>query len=251
MRDVTDEVAARREAARRRNGEFGISVHSTPELGLTPPAIPQRLADLSARADRARETYADALVEQIDASMPEATLFANYAAVDDAHHLYVRAAYDEDGEELGLDEFAHIDTALKELGTPYEDFDGDLVLDQEDEYGWDRTIPYNRRRAHAAEVAAYTARADWQDAQDAQQAVAVAGIRDAMGTHVDAIDFALDTSDGRLYIAGVLRADGRAESASAGEQDVTAIENLAAFLPDPGRAGLVCSELTGHWRLRR
>jgi hypothetical protein len=249
MGDVTDELAARREASRRRNGEFGVFAHSSPELGLAPPAIPQHLADLNARVDRARERYTEALLDHIDAAMPRGALFVNYEIDSPAAHLRVRAGYDEDGEEMPREDFAAIDAELSELGEPYKDFDGDLVLDQEDEYGWDRINRWDLARKNAAEVAAYTARADWQESLDAQQNAAVHGIRESFTHDVEALDVAPDLTDGRLYVAGVIRRDGRADASLGAGENVSAIDNLAALLPDPARAGLQRNELTGHWRL--
>ncbi|WEG08646.1 hypothetical protein PU630_15585 [Microbacterium horticulturae] len=168
----TNDAAARREAGRLRDGRFGRTVHTNPEVRLNIARLEGSLGECRRRTTLAEQRVKSALVELIDASMPADADIVNYELSPMRDHLVIREACGFYGAELDLRGFEHIDNALALLGSPYVDFDGDLVLNSLDEYGWERDMQYIQARAARSREDFRAAQADLLTAR-AEQAAAL------------------------------------------------------------------------------
>lgn len=244
---ISDEVAARRETAREMNGQFGESLGSTPEVDLALPP-PSTLAVLQETTDATRARLTVTLVGHIDASMPKAADFVNYRYHPENDHLEIFEACDDYGEWLDLAPFGHINTALRDLGRPYIDFDGDILINSLEDFGWERDVPHSPAREREAAATLDIARSDWQRAVTEQQAAAVTELRATMAAETEALDFAFDSKELVLSAAAVIGAEGRYDLST----DVKAeLDRIAAHIVQPDEAGLTRSELSGLYRLNR
>jgi hypothetical protein len=251
MVDVADEAAAQREAARKINGEFGNLPNSAPELELALPAAPESLAELRQTTDATRARLSAVLIDHIDASMPEDADFVNYEYHPDADHLRIYEACGYEGAWLDLKRFTHIDDALRELGKPYSDYDGDLLLSSLDDFGWERVDDYSAAHEQESAAALQIAREDWHRARDEQHDAAVAALREAMGEGIDALDFSFDVKARKLTVVGVIHAGGRCNKEPPGAGAWAGYDELAEYIGDPDSSPLAYSELSGLYRLTR
>lgn len=248
MVDGFNEAAARREKFRTATGQFGVVPLHPPELEIAVVPAPEAVASLFPKAVEYRETMASLLITEIDAAMPGVADFVNYEMNEDGTHLTISEALSEWGEELDKEPFAHIEETLVQLGQPYGDFDGDLVINSVDDYGWERTQPYEPERDAAARAAAALAREKWVTAITAQQRAAINAIWPLVDPAVEALDFSWDSVGHCLRLAAVIHPDGRTDVD--GENWPRANE-LAAYLTEPAHTPMLRNDLNGLYRLDR
>ena len=251
MVTVPDEAAARREALRRRNGQFGESSHTPPDTQLQPWASLDDLHDLAADAKELHTAMSEALVGYIDAAMPADADFVNYAEHPTLNYLTIREACGEWGQELDLAGYAHINESLAALGDPYGDFDGDLVINSDDEYGWERGDgeSYTPEREAAALDSYQRASTAWRDALNRQQTTAATTLRRQMGEQIEALEFEWDPVGKQLRVAAAIHHNGRTEAAGSDMGPWGACNEVAAYITHPDLSPLVRSELSGLYRL--
>jgi len=248
MVEVFDEAAARREEFRTATGQFGAVPLHPPELSLNMEWISPALIEAYPKADAARDYMSLKLIDEIDATMPPEADFVNYVLNADGSHLVVREAVGGYGEELDRGPFAHIDEALEQLGQPYSDFDGDLVVSSVDDYGWERNSAHSDERDALAREAGDAARAQWQNAITAQQRAAIDAIWPLVDPAVQSLDFSWDTEARCMQLAAVIHPDGRTDVN--GEHWPRA-NILAAYLTQPTFTPMLLNELNGLYRLDR
>lgn len=248
MVEVFDEAAARREAFRTPTGQFGVVPAHPPEMSLTVAEAPSLITELYPKADAARDYMSLTLIDEIDATMPAEADFVNYVMNEDGSHLVIREAIGGFGEELDKAPFAHIDEVLEQLGQPYGDFDGDLVISSADDYGWERNRPYSKERDAESRQAAERARAKWQAAITAQQRAAIDSIWPLVDPAVEALDFSWDSQAHCMQLAAVIHPDGRTDVN--GEHWPRA-NVLAAYLTEPKYTPMLLNDLSGLYRLPR
>lgn len=248
MVDGFDELAARREALRASNGQFGAAPLHPPEMTLHSLAVPKAVEDLLAKADIAREYMSIALLEEIDATMPAEADFVNYEMNEAETHLIISEAIGGYGEELDRAPFAHIESTLVQLGQPYVHFDGDLVISSVDDYGWERDQPYSQARDAHAREAGEAARAQWRQAAILQQRGTIDAIWALVEANVSAIDLAWDEKGQCMRPVAVIHTDGRTDSSGQSWQCVC---TLAAYLTEPHLAPMVRNDLSGLYRISR
>ena len=248
MVDVFDELSTRRESHREPNGQFGAVPLHPPEIELTHRELPREVAFYYQLASDAREKMSSALLDEIDATMPAEADFVTYVVHEEGTHLVVDEAVGDYGIELPRYRFEHIDFKLSYLGMPYLDFDGDLVIDSRDEYGWERQSMWDEHRDTATRAAAESAREQWRAAITSQQRAAVDAIWALMPSSVEALDFMWDAFSRSLRLAAEIHADGRSEANGDKWADC---DSLAVYITSPEHSPLLRSELSGLYRLPR
>ena len=250
MVDVTDDAASQREAHRQPTGQFGAIPHQRPEFELT-VYDPEILAGLQKLVEDAREWMSTALIHKIDATMPAVADLVNYEFAPDGTHLVVKDAMGEMGEDLDTKEFAHIDDALRELGQPYADFDGDLLVNSIDEMGWERTELWSQERDEAAREAADVALAHWNEQLSKQQTAALNAMWQFVGEDVEALDFSWDNFAKSLKLEAVIHSGGRTNLRGRTSPAWSNCNSLAEYILAPERTHLQRNDLTGNYRLTR
>lgn len=248
MVDVSNEAAARREQFRTATGQFGVVPLHPPEVEIVPLPAPEAVATIHPQTVTYRESLATFLIAEIDAAMPGEADFVNYEMSPEGTHLTISEALGEYGEELDKSPFAHIEATLVELGQPYGDFDGDLVINSLDDYGWERTQPYDPERDALARKAGDAAREKWRTAITAQQRAAIDAIWPLVDPTVDALDFSWDPDGQCLRLAAVIHPDGRTD---VNGENWPRANMLAAYLTEPTYTPMLRNELSGLYRLER
>lgn len=193
----------------------------------------------------------DALIQYIDAAMPADADFVDYKLTDDERELEIQVACGAWGDELSLDRFAHIATALKQLGVPDIDFDGESAINEIGTLGWARTTPQDPERVSPAQHTRDQALVTWLRARDATQTQALKLIRDMFPTDAEAMDFAGDAWAGLHEPVAVITAEGRQDAQTLEPTTMDSMAVLAPFIQAPDRARLAFNELTGTYRLDR
>jgi len=211
--------------------------------------VPSQLHELADETDDARATKAEAIVEHIDATMPEHALFVNYRLDPTDSRLLIDYACGFNGEKLDLTPFVPVVNALEELGKPYTDFDGDLLVNSFGDFGWERSEDYDADRDRAAAEARERATAAWRQALDRQQAAAAESILRQVGADVEAVAFTWDKQERQLTLTAIHRG-GRTEHAEATGR-WAGFDDLAEFITHPDLASLERDEAApATYRLR-
>lgn len=219
-----------------------------PESALPAASLPPDLAQLTPQTDAARDLMSEVLVKEIDATMPATAYIVNYEMNDTGTHLVISEAVGEYGEDIDRVELAHIEDTLSELGDPYFDFEGDLLLNDVDDFGWERQEPYDAIRDAAARAEGQSARAAWQAAITEQQGVAIKAIWAMVDPAAQSLDFSWDTEGRCLRLAAVIHPSGRTEVELGSMPNAYA---LGAHLTEPQFTPMLRNELSGLWRLER
>lgn len=251
MVDVTDDAAIRREAHRQASGQFGAIPQRPPEVFIDASQIPQIFAALKKQLDDSRDSMSVALIHKIDATMPAVADLVNYDFAPDGTHLVVSEAIGDLGENLDLKPFAHIDDALRELGHPYADFDGDLLVNSLDEMGWERTQQWSPERDAAAREAAEVALRRWNEQLSQQQTAALNAMWQFVDEDVEALDFGWDNYTKALTLEAVIHSGGRTNIRGRTSPAWVNCNLLADYILVPDRTALQLNELTGNYRLTR
>lgn len=248
MVEVFDEAARRREAFRSANGQFGRAPLTPPELTLPSPSPPAVVESMQQQAEIARESMTLALLDEIDATMPAEADFVNYEMHESGTHLVISEAIGDYGEELEKEPFAHVEEVLAQLGQPYLDFDGELVVSSVDDFGWERAQPYSPARDAQARRTGDVARARWRTAFIAQQRAVITAIWPLVDPAADALDFSWDQEARCMRLAAIIHPDGRTDADS---DTWTRVNALSAYLTEPQLAPMLRNELSGLYRLTR
>lgn len=213
--------------------------------------IRAELSGLAAEVSAAREKMALALIRYIDASMPPEADFVNYKLTMDETYLVISEALGEYGTDLDVSGFGHTADALRQLGQPYYHFDGDLVMvDSIDDFGWERTAPFDSQNAEIASADALAATEAWGRAVDTLQDSALRRVWELVPADVDALDVAVSDWGDPTNAAGAITAHGRLNLARDDSEWAHASEILR-FVELPERTNLQYNELSGHYRLVR
>ena len=248
MVEVFDEAAARRERFRTATGQFGAVPLHPPEMSLHTVPAPPAVTKLYSETDTAREYLAFKLLDEIDAAMPREADFVNYEMNNTGTHLIISEAIGGYGEELDLKPFSHIDEVLVQLGQPYGDFDGDLVINSVDDYGWERSQPYSAERDAEARQVGNDARAQWRKAIIAQQRTAIEAIWPLVDPAVQALDFSWNDEGQCMRLAAVIHPDGRTD---VNGENWPRANALAAYVTEPQFTPMLRNDLSGLYRLTR
>lgn len=253
MVHVPDDARRRLEARRRRNGQFGEAPHTPPDAELRPLIRLDSLADLAADAADLRDEKAEAIAEYIDAAMPADTDYANYLLDPDTCRLRVLEACGDWGEEMDLAQFAHIDEALAELGEPYIDFDGDLLLNSLGDFGWERGkgVLFSQERLAAAEAKRQEVTRKWVKVTEHVQTLATTTLRQQMGDHIEVLELRWDDEHRRMWVEAAIHQNGRTEATQPDRSPWAECNEVAAYIRHPELAPFVRSELSGLYRLDR
>lgn len=206
------------------------------------------LDSLDDEVESARELMTTALLDAIDASMPAEAEFVNYALNDSGTGLVIREACGQYGEELDLQPFAPIGVMLGQLGVPGLDFDGDLVVNDFDEYGWERTQRFSADRVEGALTAAFRAASHWTASVKSLQDHALNEIWKRLPRRFDGLEFEWDAEAGCLHLVAVIGKHGRVERAS---EDRLPADRPAAYITVPELSGMRRNELSGLYRSQR
>ncbi|SDH33811.1 hypothetical protein [Microbacterium sp. 77mftsu3.1] len=244
--DSSGEVEVRREIARQEDGRFGSDPGTPPELQL-PGLVPQEILELIVDTEEALQTLNEAIVHEIDATMPAEADFVNYE-LDDTNHLVIREVLGDYGLEIPQTGYEHIGESLRLLGEPYVDFDGDLVMNSLDVFGWEREEEYDPLRDNQARLERAIAYERWKRTATKRQGVAIEAIRNHGGKDIEAFDFAWDQATRTLSLAAIIRKDGRSEVPCI--EDWGSYNTIAAYINEPGLSEMIRSDLTGQYRLR-
>jgi len=206
------------------------------------------LDSLNDEVERAREMMTTALLDAIDASMPAEADFVNYEVNDSDTGLVIREACGQYGEELDLQQFAPISVMLAQLGVPEFDFDGELVANELDDYGWERTQPFSADRIEGAMAAAARAMNDWTAAVKSLQDHALNEIWKRLPMRFDGLEFEWDADARCLCLVAAIGQEGRVDRTS---EDRLPADRPAAYITEPELSGIRRNELSGLYRSQR
>jgi hypothetical protein len=103
-----------------------------------------------------RKAFVVAALEYIDKAMPADAEVADLDYADEGDYLVVTKPLGIHGDPLAVEGYESVDAALRLLGKPFVDFDGQVVMNGVDEFGWERDDLYDAA-AHESARATYEA----------------------------------------------------------------------------------------------
>lgn len=203
-----------------------------------------------------RQEATDAAAAYVDTAMAQEADEAYFDFSYEGAYLVVSDVYDDIGDEVQLSEPLATDVgfALRVMGEPDVDFDGDKFAHPGGGYGWLRSSETTYGDYEAALSRMKQSADDWLNIKATMQSVAAAHIRVGMPESVLAYEYAFDHDREGLAFIGALDGDGHGVQVRDGERLTTpfdAADALGSLISDPEVAGLTRDDESSTYRLGR